>query len=134
MCNEQPRQVIAYEYKERQTMLRSEYAELQQDDQTEAREHERAAIDHSIALMEKAETKGHSPADAASAVLFTSRLWTVLIEDLASPSNGLPNEIRAQIISIGIWILREIEGIRAGEKRSFTDVIMVSKAIKEGLL
>jgi len=115
-------------------MLISEYAELQQDDQTEAREHERLAIDHSIALMEKAEEKQNSPADVANAVLFTSRLWSVLIEDLASPSNGLPNEIRAQIISIGIWILREIEGIRSGEKRSFLDAVMVSKAIREGLL
>lgn len=115
-------------------MLISQYAELQQDDQTEAREHERLAIDHSIALMEQAEKKGQAPADVANAILFASRLWTVLIEDLASPSNGLPNEIRAQIISIGIWILREIEGIRSGEKQSFEDVILVSKAIREGLL
>lgn len=115
-------------------MLISQYAEMQQDDQTEAREHERLAIDHSIALMEQAERKEQAPADAANAVLFASRLWTVLIEDLASPSNGLPKEMKAQIISIGIWILREIEGIRSGEKRSFSDVIMVSKAIREGLL
>ncbi|MGE0233170.1 MAG: flagellar biosynthesis regulator FlaF [Hyphomicrobiaceae bacterium] len=115
-------------------MLNSQYAEFQQDDQTEAREHERLAIDHSIVLMECAEGEARTPADVANAILFASRLWTVLIEDLASPENGLPNDIRAQIISIGIWILREIEGIRSGQNRSFADIIMVSKAIKEGLL
>jgi len=115
-------------------MRMSQYAEVQQDDQTEAREHERFAIDHSISLMEAIERGDSSAADAANAILFASRLWTVLIEDLASPSNGLPKEIKAQIISIGIWILREIEGIRSGEKQSFADVILVSKAIREGLL
>jgi flagellar protein FlaF len=112
----------------------SQYAELQQEDQTEAREHERLAIDHSIKLMELAEQENVGPADVANAILFASRLWTVLIEDLAAPSNGLPKEMRAQIISIGIWILREVEGIRSGDKRSFSDVIKVSKAIREGLL
>lgn len=115
-------------------MLISQYAELQQDDQTEARENERLAIDHSIALMERAEREEQTAADVANAILFVSRLWTVLIEDLASPSNGLPNEIRAQIISIGIWLLREIERIRSGEIKSFGDAIMVSKAIRGGLL
>lgn len=115
-------------------MLISQYAELQQDDQAEAREHERLAIDHSIELMERAEREDRVPTDVANAVLFASRLWTVLVEDLASPENGLPKEIKAQIISIGIWILREIEGIRTDDKRSFADAIMVSKAIREGLL
>ncbi|MGD9804078.1 MAG: flagellar biosynthesis regulator FlaF [Hyphomicrobiaceae bacterium] len=115
-------------------MLISQYAELQQEDQSEAREHERLAIDHSIALMELADRENVEPTEIANAILFASRLWTVLIEDLASPSNGLPKEMKAQIISIGIWILREIEGIRSGEKCSFSDAIKVSRAIREGLL
>lgn len=115
-------------------MLVSRYAELQQDDQADARENERLAIDHSIELMERADFENAAPTEVANAILFVSRLWTVLIEDLASPSNGLPNEVKAQIISIGIWILRDVEGIRSGEKRSFSDVVNVSKAIREGLL
>lgn len=114
--------------------MQTEYSELLQDDSREARERERLAIDRSIALMEIAAAEFASSADMAKAVVFTNKLWAVLIEDLANPANGLPKELRAQIVSIGIWILREIEAIRTGERKSFEDVIQVSKAIREGLL
>ena len=45
----------------------------------------------------------------------------------------LPKELRAQIISIGIWILKEAERIRNGEVHSFNGIITVSEAICEGL-
>lgn len=109
------------------------YAEMAQDDQREARERERIALERSITLMEHA-ADGGSSADAANAIVFTTKLWTVLIEDLSAPDNGLPRELRAQIVSIGIWILRELESVRSDETRGFDDVIMVSRAIRDGLL
>jgi flagellar protein FlaF len=115
-------------------MHKLQYTELLEDDAKDARERERLAIDRSIGLMEQAESSGAGSVDAAKAIVFTSKLWAVLIEDLAAPSNGLAKELRAQIVSIGIWILREIERIRSGEKTSFADLIQVSRAIREGLL
>ncbi len=115
-------------------MQNLQYAEMLEDDCIEARERERMAFDRSIRLLELAASPGASPTDVARAIAFTNKLWTVLIEDLASPSNGLPKELRAKIVSIGIWIVREIEKIRSSEQQSFTDVIQVSKAIRDGLL
>jgi len=115
-------------------MHRLQYADILEDDQKEARERERMALHRSIALMEQAEVEGASPLDATMAIAFASKLWTILIEDLAVPDNGLPKELRAQIVSIGIWILRELENIRSGRSKSFADVIAVSKAIRDGLL
>lgn len=115
-------------------MQKPQYAEILEDDENLARERERMAFDRSIALMELADREGASSIDTAKAIMFTNTLWAILIEDLAAATNGLPKALRAQIISIGLWSMREIEAIRAGEKKSFADVIQVSKAIRDGLL
>ncbi len=110
------------------------YAEMLQDSSDEARERERVALDRSIAMMERAASAEATPADIAGAILFTNKLWTVLIEDLATPDNGLPRELRAQIVSIGIWILRDLERVRNEDNASFVDLLEVSRAIRKGLL
>ncbi len=109
------------------------YGELLDDDQQVARERERVALDQSILLMEQASASGASPVEAAEAIAFTTKLWTLLVEDLADPHNGLPKELRAQIVSIGIWILRELERARTEGLQDFTDIVAVSKAIRDGL-
>ena len=115
-------------------MYRLKYAEVIEDDQTEARERERMALTRSIELMVAAEEDGATPADKAMAILFTTNLWTTLIEDLAEPDNMLPKALRAQIISIGIWILRELESIRNDAPHGFEDLKAVSVSIRDGLL
>jgi flagellar biosynthesis activator protein FlaF len=114
-------------------MQRILYGEILEDDQQLARERERMALDQSILLLEQAGAKGASSVQAAEAIAFTSKLWTVLVEDLANPENGLPKELRAQIVSIGIWILRDLEQARTDENHNFSDVVAVSKAIRDGL-
>ncbi|MBN9267041.1 MAG: flagellar biosynthesis regulator FlhF, partial [Hyphomicrobium sp.] len=47
--------------------------------------------------------------------------------------NGLPKALKAQLVSIGIWILRELESARTDDAKGFEDVIVVSKAIRDGL-
>lgn len=115
-------------------MYRLQYAAILEDDQAAARERERTALSRSIVLMELADACGAKPVDAANAISFTNKLWTVLIEDLADTGNGLPKALRAQIISVGIWILRELEDIRNGKVTGFADVKAVSTSIRDGLL
>lgn len=114
-------------------MYSQQYADTHADDQAEARERERSAIDHSIILMEAAEQSGGNTIELTKAVFFTSKLWAVLIEDLADVNNALPRDLRAQIISIGIWIVKELERVRTGEVKSFKDLIVVSKSIRDGI-
>lgn len=114
-------------------MQRINYGDLLEDDQQEARERERFALEQSISLLEQA-TAGNAPLSlAAEAIAFTGKLWTMLVEDLADPDNGLPKELRAQLVSIGIWILRELERARTDGLQDFSDIIAVSKAIRDGL-
>jgi flagellar protein FlaF len=114
-------------------MYRLQYAEVCEDDQAEARDRERIALDHSIALLEKAQTCEPGSAEVAQAIFFTTKLWTLLLEDLANPENGLPKELRAQLISIGIWILRELESVRTGKSANLSDLLEVSNAIRAGI-
>jgi flagellar biosynthesis activator protein FlaF len=114
-------------------MYKMKYSDIQSDDQSEARERERIAFDHSIALMERASREDATPVDAAKAIGFTTKLWAVLIEDLIAPHNGLPKELRAQIISIGLWIMREIERIRLEESKDYGDLLAVSRSLRDGL-
>ncbi|MEN3792120.1 flagellar biosynthesis regulator FlaF [Fulvimarina sp. MAC3] len=114
-------------------MYQFSYAEVAQDTAVDARERERQALDHSIALLEKAERNGPRSRDAIEAIYITRSLWAILIEDLGSSDNGLPEELRAELISIGLWIMAEAEAIRVGKSTNFKGVIEISRLIRDGL-
>ena len=62
-----------------------------------------------------------------------NRVWTSFIEDLGSPDNALPRELRANLISIGLWLLREAEEVRQGRSENFEGLIEVSQIIRDGI-
>jgi flagellar protein FlaF len=109
------------------------YAEVQDDAGDIARDREREAIDRSIALLEKARAAGPQSRDAVDALHYLDRLWSLLLEDLANAENQLPRELRASLISIGLWILREIESIRTQRSSNFGGLIDISQMISNGL-
>lgn len=109
------------------------YDEIAQDTSQKIKQDEMRALRHSINLLQKAKQSGPGSRDSVEAIFFLSRLWGVFLEDLASPANGLPGELRAQIISIGIWMLRHAEQIRQGTKSDFQPLIDISENIYAGL-
>jgi flagellar protein FlaF len=113
-------------------MLR--YAEIEEDSPTDARDRERQLLDRSIELMRLAAEKGPNSFEAVEAVHFAIRLWSMLLEDLASEENALPKELRASLISIGIWILREADAIRKGESENFAGILDITKIIRDGMV
>ncbi|WP_394690760.1 flagellar biosynthesis regulator FlaF [Hoeflea sp.] len=114
-------------------MYQFSYADVQEDGVAEAREREREAINHSISLLTAAKASGVESRDAIEAVYFVSRLWVRFVEDLASPDNQLDQELRANLISIGIWIIKESERIRLRESDNFQGIIDISIIIRDGL-
>ncbi len=114
-------------------MYHFSYAEVLEETPKDARERERMAIDRAIELLEAAEAKGPRSREAIDAILFVRRLWGMLIEDLANPENDLPKALRADLISIGLWIMRESEQIRLEQSDNFRGLIDVTRAIGEGL-
>ena len=114
-------------------MYQFSYAEVLDETPKGARERERQAIDRSIELLREAEAQGVRSRAAVEAILFVRRLWGYLIEDLARPDNDLPQKLRADLISIGLWIMREAEQIRLETSSNFKGLIDVSTAIRDGL-
>ena len=115
-------------------MYQSFYREVLEDDPGLLRSHERAALLRSIQLLEKAEKAGVQSREAVEALLFMQRLWQFFLEQLASPENQLPPKLRADLISVGIGLLRQAEAIRLGQSRDFASLREISQTIANGLL
>jgi flagellar protein FlaF len=118
---------------ERRSMYQFPYAEVLEEGSRGTRQRERQAIERSIELMQAADKAGIQSREAVDALLFLRRLWSVLIEDLAKPENDLPQQLRADLISIGLWIMREAEHIRLEKSDNFKGIIEVSQTIRDGL-
>jgi flagellar biosynthesis activator protein FlaF len=109
------------------------YEQVAEETSERIRKNEEMALSHSINLMRSAEAPDADERAKVEAVFFVNRLWGVLLEDLASRENPLPEELRAKLISIGIWVLRTTEDIRRGKVHSFAGLIEVTQTIATGL-
>ena len=114
-------------------MYQFSYAEIMDDGVVDARDRERQVLNRSIELLAAAKEKGVDSQDSVEAIYFTRRLWIRFVEDLASEDNQLAVELRANLISIGIWILKETEKIRTRESDNFQGIIDITTIIKDGL-
>jgi len=80
-------------------------------------------------LLEGKEKGGRFLIDAC---YLNQQLWTALIVDLALPQNALPEELKARLISIAIWVQRYTPNVMGG--RAPVDALIdVNRNILEGL-
>lgn len=114
-------------------MYQASYAEVLQDDAREARRNERRAFQRAISLLDTAARAGAAAPEAEAALSFTTRLWSILISDLASGGNDLPDVLRARLMSIGLWILKEARRIQQGECTNFAGIGEVCQLVCDGL-
>lgn len=114
-------------------MYQFSYAEIMEDGVADAKERERQALDRSIELLIAArDAEGYSRA-TIEAMFYTRRVWIRFIEDLRQPDNELAVELRADLISIAIWILKECEKVRKRQSTNFQGIIDVTTIIRDGL-
>lgn len=66
------------------------------------------------------------------AVLENRRLWAALASDVVDPSNQMPNELKAGLLSLAIWVERESSSIHSGEA-TVAGLIEVNQALIAGL-
>jgi len=114
-------------------MYRKAYQEIAGDDYAAERANEAMAIERAMSLMREAQELGMDSVEAVKARHFTQRLWLYFLDDLSQPENGLPDQLKADLISIGIWVLKELKKIEAREQDSFVDIIEVMGMIRDGL-
>ena len=114
-------------------MYQFSYADIQTDSVADAKDRERQLLTRSIDLLVAARESGTQSVQAVEAIHFLNRVWTSFIEDLGGSENALPSELRANLISIGLWLLRESEAVRQGESENFDGLIEVSQIIRDGI-
>jgi flagellar protein FlaF len=83
------------------------------------------------ALMDAAK----EPSDAAKridALDWNRRLWSTLAADCAQPTNELPQQVRAQIISLSMWVGRHTTAIVRREE-DFEPLIDLNRTMMQAL-
>lgn len=114
-------------------MYKIDYVEIMSGEAASARQNERFAFEHVIGLLRKAEASGPGSLDVVNAIYAVTQLWTMLLDDLTRPDNGLEESLRGSLISIGIFILKEAERVRQDESGDIAALIDINKLICEGL-
>jgi flagellar protein FlaF len=114
-------------------MYQFSYAEIMEDGVADAKDRERQALTRSIDLLAAARDENGYSREAIEALFYTRRVWIRFIEDLKHPDNELQTELRANLISIAIWILKECDRIRKRQSTNFQGIIDVTTIIKDGL-
>ena len=114
-------------------MYKVSYAEILDDSGDLSRSREQLAFDRALDLLSVAEAQGTRSPEAITAVAYLQKLWNFLISDLANPANALAEQLRADLISIGFWVIRESESVLDDPSKNFAALIEVNTNIRAGL-
>ena len=114
-------------------MSLSSYETAIEDSGREARSREQRALDHGVDLLKRLHGGDLQAAEGAEALLYIRRLWAFFVQDLDSPRNGLPEKLRAELISIGLWIIKEADRIREGQATDVDELVAINIVIRDAL-
>ncbi len=114
-------------------MYQFAYAEIVDESSSEMRARERHAMEETIRLLRAARESGPGTAAEVDALFYLRRLWAIFIDDLKNPENALPQELRVNLLSIGAWMLKEVERVRSGATADLTPMIEINEIIRDGL-
>ncbi len=84
------------------------------------------------ALMEAAETEEADVRGRMKALHWNRRLWTTIAGDCANPDNQLPDQLRASIISLSIWVDMHTSEVMQRQEQ-IQPLIDVNRIIMQGL-
>jgi flagellar protein FlaF len=109
------------------------YNEIVEESSRSMRAQEARALDRVLSLLREAQACGPKSRQGISALYQLRTLWTVFLDDLNGAENGLPASLRARLISIGIWVIKEIERLRGGDVIDLSPLIEINQIIRDGL-
>lgn len=84
------------------------------------------------ALMDAAQKDEKDFSGRIRALHWNRRLWTTLAGDCSSPDNRLPMELRANIISLSIWVDKHTSQVMQ-KQASIQPLIDINRIIMQGL-
>ena len=84
------------------------------------------------ALMHAATVDRSDVATRIDALDWNRRLWSALATDCANPDNAMDKALRAQIISISLFVSRHSSAVMRGDD-DFEALIDINKMVMQGL-
>jgi flagellar protein FlaF len=109
------------------------YESVVEDSGLEARSRERQVLSLGIERLERLQNEPFSFEDLVRSLLYIRRLWAIFIEDLSHPENALPEQLRAEIISIGLWVIKEADRLREAKSNDVLKLIEINRMIRDAL-
>ncbi len=109
------------------------YNEVVEESRATMRARERAAMDRVIGMLRVAQESGPLSRERVDALFYLRRLWMIFIDDLKDPNNELPDTLRAGILSIGVWMMKEIDRVRSRVTDDLAPMIEINEIIRDGL-
>lgn len=97
------------------------------------RDRERVAFDEGIALLKAAQKSPDDLEARRAAARHMQTLWAFLIKDLTNPANDLSEDLKSNLVSIGLWVIRETDAILAGRSDNWGSLIEINGTVREGL-
>lgn len=84
------------------------------------------------ALLEAAELPDHEIGARMEALDWNRRVWAALAADCGAPGNTLPVALRAQMISLSLWVGRHTSAVMRREEE-IQPLVDVNRIIMQGL-
>ena len=84
------------------------------------------------ALIEASKLDRTQIAERMDALHWNRQLWNALASECADADNGLPDMLRAQIISLSLFVNRHTSAIMRNEE-TFEELIDINRTIMQGL-
>jgi len=109
------------------------YEEILSDEQGSVRSSEREILHQTIESMQRSDNAPHDAMQRIKAIHFIREVWSYFLNDLASAENETPAELKASLISIGIFMVKHLEQMRTDKSLKFEPLVEISKSIEKGL-
>jgi flagellar protein FlaF len=98
------------------------------------RDLEAMAFTRAALKLEDAKKLTDNPAEYGKALRFNHLLWTIIQADIVEPENKLPPEIKANIMSLSIFVDKQTaKALRSRDAADLESLININKNLAAGL-
>ena len=110
------------------------YAQTQKSSMS-PREVEAMAFTKAALLLEEAKNNTDDYDSYASALKFNQLLWTIIQADIVDKENELPAQLKANILSLSIFVDKQtVKALADTKPRHIDSLININKNLAEGLM
>ncbi|MGB0697377.1 MAG: flagellar biosynthesis regulator FlaF [Rhodospirillaceae bacterium] len=92
------------------------------------------AFTKAAVMMDDAKSKSDDKAAFTQALRFNHLLWTIIQADITEPQNTLPPELKANIMSLSIFVDKQTtSALRSGDVSKLDALININRNLAAGL-